>query len=544
MFARTACLVAGAWFLGSLMIPGALPAQTDQRPNILWISCEDISPNLGCYGDPWASTPNLDRLAAQGVRFTRAFTPSAVCAVVRCGIITGVYSCSIGGHHMRNRIIPPPHIKCFTEYLRAAGYWCTNRSKTDYQFESPLTAWDRNGPRHDDWRSRPPGKPFFCVINLTISHESQARHSEEFHRRLRQRLRPEQIHREEDAGRYLPPYIPNTPEARRNWAYYYDNISEMDRQVGEILRRLEEDGLAENTIVVFWSDHGQGLPRGKRWLYDSGTHIPLIVRWPGKIPPGSVRHDLVSVLDLAPTMLALAGLEVPEYMHGRVFLGPRTEPEPEYLFFHRDRMDETFDKIRAVRDRRFLYIRNLEPYRPYSQPIQYMDLMPAMQQWRRLASLGHLRGPQRLWFAPTKPVEELYDTQADPHNIHNLAHDPRYAQVLQRMRQALEQWQEEIGDLGMLPEPVMMHRMKPLGRIPRTAAPVAQTSPATDGKVQVQLSCPTEGASIAWRVAGRDGSWHLYTKPVLVEPGAVVEALACRLGYFDSPVIRIHTAKD
>jgi len=525
--------------LGPWAVPAA-QAKEPKRPNILWISCEDISPNLGCYGDPWASTPNLDRLAAQGARFTRAFVPAPVCAVMRCGVITGVYSCSIGGQHMRSRIIPPPHIKCFPEYLRRAGYWCTNRSKTDYQFESPPSAWDRNGPRHDDWRGRRPGQPFFCVINLTISHESQARHDPRFHQQLRRRLAPEQIHRAKDAGPHLPPYIPNTPEARRNWAWYYDNISEMDRQVGEILRRLEEDGLADETIVVFWSDHGQGLPRGKRWLYDSGIRVPLIVRWPGKIAPGTVREDLVSLIDLAPTMLALAGVPVPQYMQGRMFLGPHTQPEPKYVFAHRDRMDETYDLFRCVRGRRFLYIRNFEPQRPYSQTIQYMDLMPAMQQWRRLAAADKLNAVQGLWFVPHKPVEELYDTQRDPHNLHNLAGDPRYRKVLQQMRQALEKWQVAVGDLGMIPEPVMMHRMKPQGRVPTTAQPVVQQKRLPDGRVQITARCSTPGASLVWRSRPRfPDRWALYTTPVIVPAGQQVQLKACRLGYADSPVVII-----
>ncbi len=533
-----ALLVLGWWLVGSSQ------AAEPKRPNILWISCEDISPNLGCYGDPWASTPNLDRLAAQGARFTRAFVPAPVCAVMRCGVITGVYSCSIGGQHMRSRIIPPPHIKCFPEYLRRVGYWCTNRWKTDYQFESPPSAWDRNGRQHDDWRGRRPGQPFFCVINLTISHESQARHDPRFHEQLRRRLRPEQIHREEDAGRYLPPYIPNTPEARRNWAWYYDNISEMDRQVGEILRRLEEDGLADETIVVFWSDHGQGLPRGKRWLYDSGIHVPLIVRWPGKIAPGTVREDLVSLIDLAPTMLALAGVPVPDYMQGRVFLGPKTQPEPKYVFAHRDRMDETYDLFRCVRGRRFLYIRNFEPQRPYSQTIQYMDLMPAMQQWRRLAAADKLNAWQGLWFVPHKPVEELYDTQADPHNLHNLAGNPRYRHVLQEMRQALEKWQVEVGDLGMIPEPVLMHRMKPLGKVPTTAQPTVQQKRLPDGRVQITAQCPTPGSSIVWRSQRHTGDrWALYTGPVVVPAGERVQLKACRLGYYDSPAVTLQAGK-
>ncbi|HUG93472.1 MAG TPA: sulfatase, partial [Planctomycetaceae bacterium] len=327
-------------------VPSGAPAHAAERapsrPNILWISCEDTGVQLGCYGDDYATTPNLDRFAAQGVLFENCFTHSGVCAVARSGLITGMYPISIGSQHMRSRIVPPPYVKCFPEYLRAAGYWCTNRSKTDYNFDPPLTAWDENSPQSRDWRGRAPGQPFFSVINLTVSHESQIRAN---FRGLKH-----------DPGKVkLPPYIPDTPLTRRDRARYYDIVSEMDRQAGEILQRLEDDGLADETIVFFWGDHGEGLPRGKRWIYDSGIHVPLIVRWPGTIEPGSRREDLVCFLDFAPTMLSLAGVDPPAHMQGQVILGGKQAPPREYVFAHRDRMDETYDLIRAVRDRRFKY---------------------------------------------------------------------------------------------------------------------------------------------------------------------------------------------
>ncbi len=316
-------------------------AQGADRPNILWISCEDISPNLGCYGDRHAITPNLDRLAAEGVRFNRAFTTAGVCAVVRSSIITGMYPPSIGSQHMRSRMIPPSAVKAFPELLRAAGYFCTNRSKTDYQFEPTPSIWDRQGAKHKDWRERPdPDQPFFSVINITVCHESQIRHGEDRHRQVIQEIGAANQHDPDKVVDTMPGYLPDTPAVRKNWAWYHDNITLMDKMAGDVLRKLEEDGLADNTLVVFWSDHGMGMPRGKRWVYDTGTLIPMIMRWPGKLKPESVREDLVSVLDLPPTMLAVAGVEVPDYMHGRVLLGEQAEPEPPYLFFHRDRMDE------------------------------------------------------------------------------------------------------------------------------------------------------------------------------------------------------------
>ena len=430
------------------------------RPNILWISCEDISPNLGCYGDDYASTPNLDQLAEQGVRFTQAFTPSGVCAVNRTGIITGMYPVAYGGQHMRAKIPFPPGVRCFPEYLRQAGYFCTNKSKTDYQSNPDLRkVWDRQGAKHGDWRDRKPGQPFFSVINLTITHESQIRHGEGTHAALQQNLQPNQIHNPALAAKYLPPIYPNTPETRKDWAWYHDNISEMDRQAGQILQRLNDDGLADNTIVIFWSDHGRGLPRGKRWIYDSGVHIPMIVRWPGRLKAGAVNDELISTQDLPPTVLALAGLQPKDYMHGRIFLGDKKQPAPKMLFFHRDRMDEALEFMRAARDKQFKYIRNFEPERPYAQHIDYMDKMPTLVDMRRLHQEGKLNSVQSLWFRSRKPIEELYDIITDPHETNNLATLPKHQKTLKRMRDALETWQVQVGDSSFVPEPILFERL-------------------------------------------------------------------------------------
>ena len=508
----------------------------DARPNILWISCEDISPNLGCYGDSYAKTPNLDALAKQGVRFDRAFTHTGVCAILRSGVITGVYPVSIGSQHMRSRIVTPPHIKCFPEYLRGEGYYCTNRSKTDYQFEPPFTAWDRQGNKHDDWRGRAEGQPFFSVINLTVCHESQIRHGEQRHAQIKKKLKPDQIHDPEKASETLPPYIPNTPEARKNWAWYHDNISEMDRQVGQILQKLEGDGLADNTLVVFWSDHGQGMPRGKRWIYDSGTHVPVIMRWPNKLRKSSVREDLVTLIDLTATTLSVAGIDPPEYMHGRVLIGENEQPEPEYVFAHRDRMDEAYELQRSARSRGFRYIRNYEPEKTYAQGIEYMDKMPAMQQWRRLNAEGKLTPVQSHWFAQPKPIEELYDCENDPHNVVNLANDPKYASTLAKMRVATEEWQIEVGDLGMVSEPVLMERINKL-RV-KIAAPELKFA---DGNLSATST--TIGASITYRsrANGKWSPWILYSKSnrFLQDGADLIEAKACRIGCKDSKTVRM-----
>lgn len=512
--------------------PARSKTEAAKRPNILWISCEDISPNLGCYGDSYASTPNLDRLASQGVRYTQAFTPAGVCAVVRSGIITGVYPISIGSQHMRSRIVPPPHIKAFPEYLRAAGYFTSNKSKTDYQFEAPLPAWDRAGGGHNDWRDRRPGQPFFSVINLTVSHESQIRHGNRTHAILLEKLPSEQHHDPAIAAKYLPPIYANTPESREDWARYANVISEMDRQVGEILQRLDEDGLTDNTVVIFWSDHGRGLPRGKRWIYDSGTHIPFIIRWPRHLQP-AISDELVNTEDLAPTTLALAGIQPKEYMHGRVLVGDRKQPGPKMLFYHRDRMDEAQECMRAARDHRFKYIRNYETRRTYAQHIDYMDMMPTLVDLRRLNAEGKLNEAQQRFFARHKPPEELYDIVNDPHETRNIAPDAAYRDVLRRMREATEQWQEEIGDMGLIPEPIMMERLRPGNQYRVTEAPVVERTRSG----AVRIGCATPGASISYQMG--NGGWRLYTQALPIRQGMGFRTKATRIGFRDSRVVEV-----
>lgn len=510
--------------------------QPDERPNILWISCEDTSPDLGCYGDPYAITPNLDKLAGESALYTNAFTVAGVCAPSRSGIITGMYPTSIGTHHMRCKGVPPPYVKCFTEYLRAAGYYCTNNVKTDYQFDAPVTAWDESS-RQAHWRNRVEGQPFFSVFNITVTHESQIRAKDERFFANTKALTPEQRH--DPARANLPPYYPDTPVTRKDWARYYDIVTAMDIRVAERLKELEEDGLADNTIVFFWADHGRGLPRGKRWIYDSGIHVPLIIRAPGKVDPGRARDDLVSFIDLGPTLLSIAGVEIPSYMQGQAFLGDQAARPREYIFAARDRMDETYDIIRCVRDKRYKYIRNFEPEKPYAQHIAYMDQMPTIQEWRRLAAEGKLEGPQKLFFQPTKPPEELYDITTDPHEVNNLADSPPHQQALGRMRKALERWMEETGDLGLIPEPELWEQRRPGGKWAVTDAPSISPNGGTfAGRATVRITCPTEGASLAYTTdTGEKPHWLLYSKEVTLGHSATLRTKGCRLGYRDSEVV-------
>jgi uncharacterized sulfatase len=509
-----------------------------ERPNVLWISLEDTGPDLGCYGDRYAVTPNIDRLAEQGCRYTHVFTHAGVCAPSRSGLITGMYPTSIGTHYMRCKGVPPPYVKCFTEYLRAAGYYCTNDSKTDYNFDPPVTVWDESR-RGAHWRNRPTkDTPFFAVINLTTTHESQVRLPERQLEARRRTLSPEELH--DPALAPLPPYYPDTPVVRRDIANYYDNLTFTDKEVGRILRELEDDGLADSTIVFFWGDHGRGLPRHKRWIYDSGIRVPLVIRWPGQLEPGSVSDELVAFVDFAPTLLSLAGLEIPRHLQGQAFLGPKKGPPREYIYAARDRMDETLDIIRAVRDKRYKYIRNYRPDLPYAQTITYMDEMPTMKEWRRLAAAGQLEGPPAIFFQPAKPVEELYDTHADPHEIDNLAFDTKHADTLAHLRAVHEKWRVDTGDLGLIPEADLNEERRPGGKWSVTADPKI-----TVEQGEATITCPTEGASIAYRFSkrgpGADNRWLLYTGPFALPENAKLEAKACRLGFKDSQAVAVGT---
>jgi N-sulfoglucosamine sulfohydrolase len=507
----------------------APPEAPGARPNFVWIVADDMSHEIGAYGDPLARTPNLDRLAAEGTRYTNAFATAGVCAPSRAALITGMYATSIGAHHMRSldggyQPVPPPEVKTFTEHLRRAGYWTSSSGKTDYQFsgvlDAPLTNWDEpNG----DWRGRAEGQPFFAHFTLLTTHESQ--------------LFGDPGATETDPGAVsVPAYYPDTPLVRRDFARHYDNVARLDEGVGAILASLEEEGLLEETVVFFFPDNGRGFPRDKRWIYDGGIHEPLIVRWPGRLAPDAVDAQLVSYVDLAPTVLALAGVPVPSYMQGRVFLGPDAEPEPAYVFAAEDRHDEATDRIRAVRDARFKYIRNYQPETPYGQNIAFRNNLATMQEIFRLHDEGLLAAPADWYYRATKPLEELYDVVADPDELENLAGRPEHRDVLERMRAAHEQWVTTSGDLGAVPEADLAERFWPGGVQPRTPRPAL--SPAGGNfaaQVEVAIAEPVAGASIAYTLEeGERPHWQLYTGPIPIASTATLRVRAVRYGWAES----------
>ena len=429
-----------------------------KQPNIVWISCEDISPHLGCYGDPHAITPNLDKLAQEGTRYTNAFTTAGVCAPCRSAIITGMYQNSIGTHHMRCNATLPTWLKPFPVYLREAGYYCTNNSKTDYQFSKPAKKeiWDICGAK-GHWKNRPQkSQPFFAVFNFTGCHESGIA-SESKYKSVTEDLLPSQRQNPKELTT-LPPYYPDTTITREDWKRNYELITAMDAWAGDLIQQLKDAGEYDNTIIIYWSDHGVGLPRAKRWLYDSGTHIPLIIRVPEKFQKSldisslATDNQLISAVDFAPTVLNIAGIDPPSYLQGRAFLGLHLSPPRKFVYGARDRMDERYDIIRTVRGPQYRYIRNFEPLKPYYQYMNTPEKGATMQEIRKKEASGQLDPVMALFSANEKPVEELYDTHADPFEIHNLADDPAFSQRLSEMRHALSEWQNEIGDVGLIPE--------------------------------------------------------------------------------------------
>ena len=452
--------------IASLLLPAgsAFATEPPNRPNILWITAEDMSPTLGCYGDPDAITPNIDALAKQSVRYLNAFATAPVCSPSRSCLITGRHPTSLSTQQMRSGFPIPARMKGFPALLRAAGYYTTNNVKTDYNtanYQAIIKhSWNENAATAH-WRSRPDAStPFFAIFNLMTSHQSRTMvwPYERFQKEVQNKIPPEHVH--DPAKVTLPPYYPDTPVIRKTVARFHDCVTAMDQEVGALLKQLDEDELATDTIVFFYSDHGSGMPRHKRALLDSGMKIPLLVRFPKKYAhlapdkPGSTTDRLVNFLDFGPTVLHLAGCPIPADVQGRPFLGPETAPPPKYLHGHRDRVDEVRDLARSVRDKRFLYIRNYMPHLGYNQPTAWPDLGEIRHEFYRLASSTSMTKDQWNFVSPTRPAEELYDCRSDPQNLRNLAAStaPEHKKALVRLRKEHRRHLRLTADLGFLPE--------------------------------------------------------------------------------------------
>jgi len=419
------------------------------RPNILWITSEDNGPHLGCYGDDYAVTPHLDALAEKSLRYTRASSNAPVCAPARTTVISGIYPPSTGAEHMRSMTSLPDGFQMFPNYLRELGYYCTNQSKEDYNLEKTGQVWDASSGRAH-WKNRGDDQPFFAVFNYTISHESKIRNAIEDENRIH-----------DPAKARVPAYHPDTAEVRKDWAQYYDRITMMDQQCGAALREIEDAGLADDTIVIYWGDHGSGMPRNKRWPYNSGLHVPMMMHVPEKwqhLAPddyasGGTSDRMVGFIDLAPTMLSLVGLEPKPWMQGHAFAGPhQTEPQ-KFSYGFRGRMDERYDLVRTVMGKRYIYLRQYMPHRIYGQYIDYMFATPTTRIWHDKFHAGELNEAQSRFWQP-KPSEELYDLQTDPDEVTNLAasDDARHQKILTEMRAAHQAWERDIRDIGFLPE--------------------------------------------------------------------------------------------
>ena len=529
------------------------------RPHILWLSFEDTSPRFGCYGDPLARTPNVDRLAAEGCIYPNTFSTAPVCAPARSAIITGMYAVSIGAQHQRTthtnenlpelptpyECVPPHFVRLIPEYLRAAGYYCTNNIKTDYQFTPPASAWNHMA-NDAHWRNRPDSEqPFFSVFNLDVTHESYM-WDQKFTGPLI--TDPSKV--------TVPPYLPDTPRVRETIARQYDNIAKNDTRAGQLLKELEEDGLAENTVVFLWSDHGEGMPRAKRWPYDTGIRVPMIVRYPGHVKQGQTNERLVSTLDLGPTVLSLAGLPIPNHLQGKPFVGPKEQPR-DHIFATRDRYDTSYDHVRVVRDDRYKYMRHgLPGTQPYDTWQPYRNRHAANQEIWRLHGEDKLTGPQR-WFFEPRPAEALYDTQVDPWEIHNLADDPAHAETLEQMRTVMDEYVAKYDRYGDVDERAMVRQWWAKKKQPVTAPPrvvgydaleVGQQAIVPDDTRRVpillNLICATQGASIVWTLdpeADLEKEWQLYTGPIrITAPGPIIlRAQAHRIGFKPSEIVEL-----
>ena len=432
-----------------------------QQPNFILIIGEDTGRHLGCYGDSAATTPNLDRLAAEGCRYDQAFTTYPVCAPARSTLVTGQYPMKIGTHHMRSTLLNPPRL--FTHELRDVGYYVSWPTKLDFNFD-PGEGWRDD---HEPWLERLrqgdlPDQPWFLYTNIIGTHESWMwpPHAENPGRILPAGMkseaeRPPRQH--DPAAVRVPAYLPDTPAVRADIARHHDNTAELDRRVGRILEALERSGQADRTIVIFLADHGRGLPREKRWPYNAGLQMPLLMRGPG-IEPGATESRLVSWVDVPPTILSLAGVPTPDQYDGQVFRGPAAAEPRRYVFGGRDRMDEAFDRVRIVRDQNYHYVRNFHPQVPYAQRIRFMEIMPTMKELRQLHAAGKLADDAAVFMRNSKPAEELYDIRRDPDCVKNLADHPEHADVCQQMRSALENWLDSFDDLGAVPERDLVER--------------------------------------------------------------------------------------
>ncbi|WP_300601381.1 sulfatase [Niabella sp.] len=516
----------------------AFAQKQNKQPNILCLVTEDIGPYIGCYGDPYANTPNLDRLANEGIRYTRMYASIGVCAPARASLITGLFPTFFGANYMRTsntkplteglvppyEAVPQAGVKCYTEYLRAAGYYCTNNAKMDYQFKVPITAWDENG-KTAHWKNRPDGMPFFAIFNMEITHESQV---------WKRANEPLVI----DPSKIVPPpYHPNDSVTRRDWAVVYSNIHAMDQLVKQYIDEVKDAGLLDNTIIIWYSDNGGPLPRQKRELYESGALVPFMIRFPDGRYARTVNDRMAMFVDIPATILSLTGIKPPAYMQGIPFLGMYNGPERDCVYGARDRLDEIVERQTCVRDKHYRFVHNYLPEKPGYMEILSRLEMPMMQHMKTLYQQHKLEPAVRRWFDYPRAVEEFYDVDKDPHEMHNLIADPGNRSHIDRLRKKLGQLDKELNPYLGLSEAELRDRLWPGGEQPITKQP--EFSVLADGTVKI--NGVTAGSSIAYQVNGRglhENHWLLYSKPLSLKKGDVLTAIATRIGYRPSTTIK------
>ena len=498
------------------------------------------------------NTPNIDRIAAEGVKYTNAFSTVGVCAPSRFSIITGMYPARLGAHNMRTgnhnnykspedvfhkldkgildksgknvpeyEVVTPSYVKLFPEYLRAENYYCVNDNKCDYQFNAPFTTWD-DVLGGGSYKNAPKGSPFFYVKNFYTTHESRI---------WLRKDKPMTVNPSEVS---IPDYYPDIPVVRRDIARKYSNIEALDKEVGELLKQLETDGVLDNSIIFFWSDHGGNLLRQKRAVGNSGLHVPLLIRYPNGYRAGEVDDRLVSLMDLGPTVMSLLGIAPPKHLDGRAFAGKYEEAPRKLIFGSADRFDESTDMQRSVLDGRYVYVKNFMPELPLIYRNKYREQIPMNAKLIALNQEKKLEGNASYIFMNTKPQEEFYDLKNDPYEVHNLAEDPKYSKKIEEYRLALKDWQLEIGDKGFIPEHDLIESFWP-----EMKQPITQNVTFEKDKTgTLKLKSSTAGASIGYQIGDDIGTnhWNLYYKPIAIDKNQKIIARAIRIGYKASEI--------
>lgn len=526
------------FFIFVLVTCNETQGEIDKRedlPNIVWFVTEDQSPDFfPMYGDSAVSMPNLEALADDGVVFKNAYAPVPVCAPTRSGLITGMYPITLGTQNMRTyndyhkknqseigipsySPVVPENTRMFTEYLREKGYYTSNNQKEDYNFKALESAWD-DSSGEGTWRNRPEKEtPFFTVFNFNMTHESGIwKYADD-----KLFVSPDSVP--------VPPIFPDNPVIRKDLAVNYSNLKRMDDAVGKLIEQLKEDGLYDSTIIFFYGDHGGPFPRYKRALYDTGTKVPLIIKFQGNKKESDYNSELVNFIDFAPTLLSWAGIKPPEHMQGKALFGKYRDTVPrKYLYTSSDRFDGMVDRLRAIRSQRYKYIRNFNVNQTNALPVKYREQVPMMRKLNEMHKNGTLDSVQDLWFRVPKPKEELYDLKNDPYELVNLAEGEELRDTLVQMRSLLNDWIEDTGDLGRFPEKEMMAEWLPDGKQPKL-----EPLQVSEENNHVVLTSNVPDATIMWK-SPEASSWHIYTEPIPAQENFV--AKAGRIGFTDSAI--------